>query len=317
HKRGDLLAVEGSKLRQLSNERVRDYRPDTGYRRDQVLFLAPGRRAAHGIVNIRVDARELTLERLQEPDDALLDARIGPFLALPLRSDHLNDLAPAGDKIGKLLGCLVGQRPWCDAGRFAEVGDHAGIDWVGLGALADSFRESPDLCRIGDYDRQACRREGRNGDGLEAAGCLDDDEVGLQHFETRYEVVEPGTSARDSEKHTTWTHGNIEVALRNVDTNGDLLHGDPSLSKRARGAAPATVRVRWNGGRGARLTDGLGRPGGRRTPARHRASLARRVGEIKITRGGGGNILPYSAAPPFPFFCRYLGVFCHIFPHCP
>jgi hypothetical protein len=29
-KRGDLLAVEGSKLRQLSNERARDYRPDTG-----------------------------------------------------------------------------------------------------------------------------------------------------------------------------------------------------------------------------------------------------------------------------------------------
>src|SRR5262249_15540329 len=125
---------------------------------------------------------------------------------------------------------------------------------------------------------QAGRREGRNGDGLEAAGCLDQDEVGLQHLETRYEVVEPDAGARDSEKLTTWTHGNIEGVLRNVDTNGDLLHGDPSLSKRARGAAPATVRVRWNSGRGARLRNGLRRPGVRRTPARYRASLARRVG---------------------------------------
>src|SRR5262249_15632538 len=77
---------------------------------------------------------------------------------------------------------------------------------------------------------------------------------------------------------TTWTHGNIEAVLRYIDTNGDLLHGDPSLSKRARGAAPATVRVRWNGGRGAKLSNGLRGPKVRRTPARHRASLARRVG---------------------------------------
>jgi hypothetical protein len=54
----------------------------------------------HRIVNIGLDARELTLERLHEPADALLDAGIGPFLALPLGSDHVDDLAPAGDEIG-------------------------------------------------------------------------------------------------------------------------------------------------------------------------------------------------------------------------
>jgi len=37
-------------------------------------------------------------------------------------------------------------------------------------------------------------------------------------------------------------------------------------------AAPATVRVRWNGERGARLTNGLNGPEGNWTPARHRAS---------------------------------------------
>ena len=46
------------------------------------------------------------------------------------------------------------------------MGDHASIDRVRFGALADGFGESPDLCRIGDCDRQAGRREGRNGDGL-------------------------------------------------------------------------------------------------------------------------------------------------------
>jgi hypothetical protein len=80
---------------------------------------------------------------------------LGPFLTLPLGSDHVDDLAPAGDKIGKLLGGLVGQRPGCDAGRFAEVGNHTGIDRVSLGALADGL---PDLFRIGDCDRQGCRK---------------------------------------------------------------------------------------------------------------------------------------------------------------
>src|SRR5262249_370097 len=60
----DLLAAEGPKLGQFGNERARDCRPDTGHRREQVLFLAPGGRATYGIVNVRLDAGELTLERL-------------------------------------------------------------------------------------------------------------------------------------------------------------------------------------------------------------------------------------------------------------
>jgi len=114
HKRGGLLAVKGTKLPQLSNERARDYRPDNGQRREQVLFLAPGRRAAHGIVNMRVDGGKFMLERLHEPADALLDAGIGPFLPLPLGSDHVDDLAPAGDKmypfgVGLTVGLRIGK----------------------------------------------------------------------------------------------------------------------------------------------------------------------------------------------------------------
>src|SRR5262245_64111674 len=131
--------------------------------------------------------------------------------------------------------------------------------------------------------RQAGPREGRSYNGLQAAGGLEHDEVGLQNLETRNEVVEPGTSARGGKIFTTWTHGNIEAVLGYVDTNGDLLHGDPSLSKRARGAAPTTVRVRWNGGRGAMLSNGLRGPKVRRTPARHRARfLGGEAGKQKL-----------------------------------
>lgn len=44
--RGDLLAVELAEFRQFGDQRAGDDWADTGYRGEQVLFLAPGRRAA-------------------------------------------------------------------------------------------------------------------------------------------------------------------------------------------------------------------------------------------------------------------------------
>jgi len=54
-KRRNLLAAAGPKLRQLGNERARDYRPDARHREEQVLFLAPDWRTTHAIVNVAVE----------------------------------------------------------------------------------------------------------------------------------------------------------------------------------------------------------------------------------------------------------------------
>ena len=85
------------------------------------------------------------------------------MLFLTLRADHVDDLTPAGNNIGKLLGSLFGQRPWCDTDRFAETGNHADIDRVGLGALADGFGEGANLCRFGGRHRQTSRCQCRQG----------------------------------------------------------------------------------------------------------------------------------------------------------
>jgi hypothetical protein len=71
-KRRDPLAVELPKLRQFGDQGSRDYRPDARHRGEQVFFLAPGRRAAPGIVNALIKRRELLFERLDETPDALL-----------------------------------------------------------------------------------------------------------------------------------------------------------------------------------------------------------------------------------------------------
>src|SRR5262249_17272594 len=121
----------------------------------------------------------------------------------------------------------VASRRATDACRLPKMGDRARIDRVGLGALADGL-----------------------GDGLEH------DQIGLHYLERSPQLVEPSASARNNETLTTRTHGNVEAVPQDVDTTYDV-HGDPSLSKRARRWAPATVWVRWNGRRGARLTNGL------------------------------------------------------------
>ena len=92
--------------------------------------------------------------------------------------------------------------------------------------------------------------------------------------------------AFDREGLSARAQSNVQAVFRYVDANSDDIHGDPSLPNRAsRIAAQATVRVRWNGGRGAELTYGLQRPRGHRTPARHRDTQLMRVAAMRVTRG--------------------------------
>src|SRR3954453_9326452 len=70
---GDLLVVEGAELRQLGDEGSRSGRSDAGHRGEEVLFVAPGRRAAHADVDLGIDFGELLLERDDQAGDALAD----------------------------------------------------------------------------------------------------------------------------------------------------------------------------------------------------------------------------------------------------
>src|SRR6185437_4868299 len=98
--------------------------------------------------------------------------------------------------------------------------------------------------------------------------------------------VHPTGITRNRKDFSAGTHRNVQAVFRDVDTDSDDLHGDPSLPNRASlFAAQATVRVRWNGERGAELTYGLQRPRGLRTPARHRTRNLIRVAAMKVTRG--------------------------------
>src|SRR5262249_28275175 len=75
--------------------------------------------------------------------------------------------------------------------------------------------------------------------------------------------------------------------LRNVDSNIDRVHLNPSLRKRARIAAQATVRVRWNDGRSTVLRNGLASPRMTRSSVRHRTGNDSRFGDSHLTSDEG------------------------------
>ncbi len=68
---GGLAPVEGAELREFAEEGSGRRRADPRHGGQEFLLLAPGGRAADGIVEVLVEAGELLLERLDEAADAL------------------------------------------------------------------------------------------------------------------------------------------------------------------------------------------------------------------------------------------------------
>jgi hypothetical protein len=60
---GDFAPVEAAEFGQFGDQGAGDGRPDSGHGGEQVLVLPPGRRAAHRLVDVGLEAGELLLQR--------------------------------------------------------------------------------------------------------------------------------------------------------------------------------------------------------------------------------------------------------------
>ena len=143
-----------------------------------------------------------------------------------------------------------------------------------------------------DHDNRK-RRSGQRSrhHRLEAAGSLQRDHVRRHTPHPLDQAIQTGCIAIHRKDFPAGAHSNVQAVFRDVYSDNDDVHGDPSLPNRASLlAAQATVRVRWNGGRGAELTCGLARPRGCRAPARHRDPYLMRVAAMRVTRGFGLSI---------------------------
>jgi hypothetical protein len=65
----DFAPVEPAEFGQFGDQGAGDGRPDAGHGGEQVLFLPPGRRAAHRFVDVGLEAGELLLQRGEQTGD--------------------------------------------------------------------------------------------------------------------------------------------------------------------------------------------------------------------------------------------------------
>src|SRR6201998_2391246 len=104
------------------------------------------------------------------------------------------------------------------------------------------------------------------GDRLKAAGRFDRNQLWHKPRQPIDQLFQAFAIPRDHKSLSAWAHMDVQTVLRHIDTNKDRLHLHPSLRNRARAAAQATVRVRWNDGRGTMLRSGLQSPWMKRSP---------------------------------------------------
>src|SRR6266852_1570028 len=220
----------------------------------------------------------------QAGDPLLQAGKSDMTCALAFCRDHLDDLAPAGDKIGEQLCCRVGQLPKPRFGGFSKVRDHGGIDRIGLGTFAERLREGPYLSGIDHHHRQAGAGQASCDHRLETAGGLNRHQLDREWLQPFDQIVDPGARAADGKTLTARAYRHVQPVFRYIDANINRVHLIPSLRNRASRAAQATVRVRWNGRRRPSLSHGLGVPQVARSLACHRTANLSRSGNVQVTR---------------------------------
>src|SRR4030088_2579534 len=276
----DLAAGELAKLGHLGQEGARQRIADPREGDQKVFFLAPYRGTANQRADILVDLRQLLLEHSDVTQNALAHADIGgPLLALAFGDHHLDDLPAPAYQLGEKALRFVRQCPQLGFHRLDEVGNDGCVNRVGFGPLAERLGKVAYLRRIHHHQRQTCPRHRRRHDRLEATGGLHSDQLRRERTQPLNQLFQAFAVARDRKGLPAREDVHIQPGLRHIDANIDRVHLHPSLRNRARVAAPATVRVRWNGGGGAALWSGRHSPRTRRSPVRHRAWHYNRLGD--------------------------------------
>ncbi len=133
--------------------------------------------------------------------------------------------------------------------------NHRRVDRIGLG-LCRAPGQTPALCRI-DHDHGSSAAARRCDDGLKTAGSSIATTRGSSSCTLRQLLdTRPLRATTDSHRSDA---RNIQAAWQHRYRH-DGVQLIPSLRKRARCAAQATVRVRWNDRRRPWLSHGLGVP---------------------------------------------------------
>ena len=151
----DLVATHLPELGQLSDQGAGDDIANAGHAFEEILFSAPHGAGFDQLVDGLVNACPLGLEAFQYgPEGALRDLVASPGQTLLFGIDHDDELTPSRHQFGEPKREVIGHGAGRRMHGLGEVGDHCGIDGIGLGQPTNGAGELAHLARVDDRNRQ-------------------------------------------------------------------------------------------------------------------------------------------------------------------
>ena len=264
---GDLVAGQGSRLRQLGNQRAAQDRSHARHTLQQVVPFSPDRGRLNVVSQLLLDRGYLAVQLREVLADLLLDPVGGIGQPILLHNPHLNELPSATDQGTECLSGRIGQVPrgWPD--RVGKAGQHLSLNRIGLGEPARRFGNIADLTRVHHGHGQSAHRQGRRQRHFQATGGLQHNSRGLQRPHLRHKVFAAGFRMGEHLARPCRLLGHVQLSFRDIDTNkerpclhGHLLGDAPVSPNLARcGFAPAALAtVRAPGRRDVTTTRSCG-----------------------------------------------------------
>jgi hypothetical protein len=141
--------------------------------------------------------------------------------AVLLCLEHVEELAATADEGIELPGLLVGDGPHFRAHALGEECNNASINAVGLGELPGGLGVVPYLAGIDDYDRERGLSQKAYLEELQAAGCFEYDEFGVELGEAGDELSDTAFVVRHGEVLIAWAKVDCEVFFGYIDPDED------------------------------------------------------------------------------------------------
>jgi len=221
HQGGDLAAVQGAEFRQSGDHRRGRDGAHAGEALEDLVLFAPQGAFADELAEVPVDGCQALFEDLDELLDVGTDPLGGADQTVLLRREHLDDLTAPGVEGLELAELDRLEGPDLGSDRFAETGQDAGIDGIGLGELSGGLGEVPDLPGVENHERQTLCGQVVDGVHLPAARGLEEHQGGVVRFD---EVGQQGDAVFAVGKAHAFSggcHGHIEAVLGDIDTDKD------------------------------------------------------------------------------------------------
>ena len=219
--RGNLFAIQGSKLRQLGEQGAAGDRTDALSTAQQLVVLFPDRALLDGSVELLVGALEFLFQPADMGVDAFCDGLGGHRQPVVLGRNHLEDLSSSRGERSEFQSHYIGQGAQLWTNHLSEVRQDSGIDAVGLGQLSGGFSEVSDLAWVDHDHRQIGTHQSARDLAFIATGRFKHDQGGLDLSQPFDQGLDAGLVVGKRFFLTSGADRDIELCFGHIDADED------------------------------------------------------------------------------------------------